>query len=330
MPRALITGAAGQDGTYLAELLLANGYEVYGTIREATLTDWESRGGRRPAIVPAELRVHGINLSCYNSVRDVISAVAPHELYHLAGHRFATYTLDDERATIDINLRGAHHIFGATKECAPTCKVLFAASSEMFGGTVEVPQRETTPFRPRSTYGIAKAAAFELARYYREKRGLFCASGILYNHESPRRPAHFVTRKITRAVAQIKTGNESQLALGNLDARRDWGHAKDSVRAMWLMLSAARAEDFVIATGQLHTVREFCEIAFAAAGLDYRDHVVIDERLLRPDEPNVLVGDASRARAALGWEPQYPFASIVREMVEADLAAAAAVRPAEQ
>jgi len=223
---------------------------------------------------------------------------------------------------MNTNINGTHHILAALRELQPRCRFYFAGSSEMFGKVADVPQTEATRFHPRSPYGISKVAGFELTRNYREAYEMFCVSGILFNHESPRRGHEFVTRKITSTVARIKLGLADELRLGNLEARRDWGHARDYVRAMRLMLQQAEPDDYVVATGETHTVREFCELAFARAGLDYRDFVKIDERFYRPAEVDLLIGDSSKAREALGWEPRYSFGQLVDEMVDEDLRAA--------
>jgi len=232
---------------------------------------------------------------------------------------FVSYSFEDEFSTINTNLNGTHYVLSAIKRQAPKCRFYFAASSEMFGNVKESPQNESTPFHPRSPYGISKMAGFELTRNYREAYALFALSGILFNHESPRRGAEFVTRKITSAAARIKLGLDKEIRLGNLEARRDWGHSKDYVRAMWLMLQHQEPEDFVIATGKSHSVRDFLETAFSCVGLDYHDYLVIDKDLYRPSEVNVLQGDASKARRKLGWEPTVSFEDLVKEMVESDL-----------
>jgi GDPmannose 4,6-dehydratase len=223
---------------------------------------------------------------------------------------------------MNTNINGTHYMLAALRELRPTCRFYFAGSSEMFGKVRETPQTEKTPFHPRSPYGISKVAGFDLTRNYREAYDMFCVSGILFNHEGPRRGYEFVTRKITSTAAQIKLGLTNELPLGNLEAKRDWGHAKDYVRAMHLMLQRDKPDDYVVATGETHTVREFCELAFGEVGLDYREYVRLDERLLRPAEVDMLVGDATKARRELGWEPQYTFRQLVSEMVQSDLASA--------
>jgi GDPmannose 4,6-dehydratase len=316
--KALLTGITGQDGSYLAELLLDKGYEVHALVRRAALEDAEHRLGRIRAILD-KVHLHSGSLESYPSLFKVVAKVQPDEFYHLAAQSFVSYSFEDEFSTLQGNLNGTHYSLSAIKESAPGCRFYFAASSEMFGKVREVPQRETTPFHPRSAYGISKVAGFDLTRNYREAYGMFAASGILYNHESPRRGFEFVTRKITSHAARIKLGLAKELKLGNLDARRDWGHAKEYVQAMWLILQQPTPDDFVIATGETHTVREFCQAAFEHVGLDYEKHVSIDPRFFRPAEVDVLQGDASKAREVLGWRPTVPFADIVREMVDDDL-----------
>jgi len=316
--KALITGITGQDGSYLAELLLEKGYEVHGIVRRVALEHPESRMWRIRGILD-RIRIHSASMESYASLFNIISELTPQECYHLAAQSFVSYSFEDEFSTINTNLNGTHYVLSALKRQAPECRFYFAGSSEMFGKVAETPQDEHTPFHPRSPYGISKMAGFELTRNYREAYDMFALSGILFNHESPRRGAEFVTRKITSAAAKIKLGLESEVRLGNLDARRDWGHANDFVRAMWLMLQQDVPEDYVIASGSSRPVAEFLEIAFDYVGLDFRQHLVIDETLYRPSEVNVLQGDASKARKELGWEPMISFEALVHEMVEGDL-----------
>jgi len=320
MKTALITGITGQDGSYLAEHLLALGYEVHGLVRRVALEDPERRFARIAHLLD-RLHLHPASLESYPSVFRVVSRHEFDECYHLAAQSFVAESFSDGFSTMNTNINGTHYMLAAFNELQPRCRFYFAGSSEMFGKVRETPQRETTPFYPRSPYGISKVAGFELTRNYREAYGMFCASGILFNHESPRRGFEFVTRKITSTIARIKTGLATELRLGTLDARRDWGHAKDYVRAMHLMLQHEQADDFVVASGEAHTVRELCELAFAEVDLDYREYVKLDERLQRPAEVELLVGDAAKARRVLGWESHYTFTEIVREMVEADLEA---------
>lgn len=316
--RALITGITGQDGSYLAEFLLEQGYEVHGIVRRIAIEDPAHRLWRILAIKD-RLHLHAASLESLPSIYRVFQAVKPDECYHLAAQSFVSYSFEDEFSTLNANINGTHYVLAALKDCAPSCRLYFAASSEMFGKVAEVPQKETTRFHPRSAYGISKVAGFDLTRNYREAYGIRASCGILYNHESPRRGFEFVTRKITSHAARIKLGLIKELKLGNLEAKRDWGHAREYVRAMWMMLQQPRAEDYVIATGEQHTVREFAEIAFSCLGLDYRDHVTLDPQLLRPAEVETLLGDASKAKRELGWTSKISFKELVAEMVEADL-----------
>ncbi|MFL6334927.1 MAG: GDP-mannose 4,6-dehydratase [Pyrinomonadaceae bacterium] len=322
MKKALITGITGQDGSYLAERLLSEGYEVHGLVRRVALEDPERRFTRLAHLLD-RVTLHAASLESYPSVFSVVSRVKFDECYHLAAQSFVAESFADGFSTMSTNINGTHYVLAALRELRPGCRFYFAGSSEMFGKVREVPQKETTPFHPRSPYGISKVAGFELTRNYREAYGMFCCSGILFNHEGPRRGFEFVTRKITSTVAKIKSGLATELRLGNLEAKRDWGHAKDYVKAMHLMLQQEQPDDYVVATGETHSVREFCELAFAEAGLDYRDYVRVDERFKRPAEVDLLVGDSSKARRMLGWGPSYTFEALVKEMVRADLAAVA-------
>lgn len=318
MKKALITGITGQDGSYLAELLLEKGYEVHGVVRRVAIEHPQARMWRIRHVLD-RIHIHSASLESYASLFDIISDVKPDECYHLAAQSFVSYSFEDEFSTINTNLNGTHYVLSAIKRQAPECRFYFAASSEMFGNVKESPQNENTPFHPRSPYGISKMAGFELTRNYREAYGLFALSGILFNHESARRGAEFVTRKITSAAARIKLGLDSEIRLGNLEARRDWGHSRDYVRAMWLMLQQAEPEDYVIATGESHSVQEFLQAAFDYLGLNYRDHLMIDDELYRPSEVNILQGDATKARKKLGWAPTTSFEELVKEMVDGDL-----------
>lgn len=315
--KALITGITGQDGSYLAEHLLSLGYEVHGLVRRVALEDPERRFGRIAHLLE-EVILHPASLESYPSVFHVVSQHDFHECYHLAAQSFVAESFADGFSTMNTNINGTHYVLAALREMRPQCKFYFAGSSEMFGKTRETPQRETTPFHPRSPYGISKVAGFELTRNYREAYGMFCVSGILFNHESPRRGFEFVTRKITSNVARIKLGLASELRIGNLEAKRDWGHAADYVQAMHLMLQQPEPDDYVVATGETHTVREFCELAFAEVDLDYNEYVKVDERYYRPAEVDLLVGDATKARDLLGWRPKYTFEKLVKEMVQED------------
>jgi GDPmannose 4,6-dehydratase len=317
MAKALISGITGQDGSYLAELLLAKGYEVHGIVRRVAIEDPEHRLTRLEG-VRSRIKLHAASLESYASIHQVVEKVEPDECYHLAAQSFVSYSFDDEFSTLNANINGTHYMLAAVKNVTPNCRFYFAGSSEMFGKAEEVPQNERTRFHPRSTYGISKVAGFELTRNYREAYGMHASSGILFNHESPRRGFEFVTRKITSGAARIAAGRASELRLGNLEAKRDWGHAREYVEAMWRMLQQDQPDDYVIATGETHTVREFAETAFALAGLDYRDYVTGDPDLFRPAEVNVLLGDAGYARKKLGWSHGIAFGALVREMVEED------------
>jgi GDPmannose 4,6-dehydratase len=319
MKRALITGITGQDGSYLAELLLDNGYEVHGVVRRVAIEDPEHRLWRILHLKD-RLHLHAASLESLPSIYRVFQTVKPRECYHLAAQSFVAYSFEDEFSTFNVNINGTHHMLAALRDCEPECRFYFAASSEMFGKVAEVPQNELTRFHPRSAYGISKVAGFDLTRNYREAYGIRASSGILYNHESPRRGFEFVTRKITSQAARIKLGLTTEVRLGNLDARRDWGHAREYAKAMWLMLQQDEPEDYVIATGEQHSVREFAELAFTHLGLDYRKHVVVDPQFQRPADVETLLGDASKARKKLDWKYGVTFKELVHEMVEADLA----------
>lgn len=318
MLKALITGITGQDGSYLAEHLLSLGYEVHGLVRRVALEDPERRFTRISHLLD-RIQLHPASLESYPSIFAVVSRHDFDECYHLAAQSFVAESFSDGFSTMNININGTHYMLAALHELRPSCRFYFAGSSEMFGLAHQTPQRETTPFHPRSPYGISKVAGFDLTRNYREAYGMFAVSGILFNHEGPRRGFEFVTRKITSTVARIKAGQATELRLGNLEARRDWGHSKDYVRAMHLMLQQDNPDDFVVASGESHSVREFCELAFAEVGLDYRKHVRVDERFYRPAEVESLVGDATKARTVLQWEPTFSFPELVREMVRADM-----------
>ena len=318
--KALITGINGQDGSYLTELLLGAGYEVHGLVRRVALEDPQRRFTRLAHLLD-RITLHPGSLESYASIFHVISQHEFDECYHLAAQSFVAESFADGFSTMNANINGTHHVLAALRELRSQCRFYFAGSSEMFGKVAEEPQTETTRFHPRSPYGISKVAGFDLTRNYREAYGLYAVGGILFNHESPRRGHEFVTRKITSTVARIKHGRASELLLGNLEARRDWGHAQDYVRAMHLMLQQNEPDDYVIATGETHSVREFCELAFAEVGLDYRNYVKQDERFYRPAEVDLLIGDATKARRVLGWQPEYTFEQLIKEMVARDLAA---------
>jgi GDPmannose 4,6-dehydratase len=318
MKKVLITGITGQDGSYLSELLLEKGYEVHGIVRRVAIEHPQARMWRIRHLQD-RIKIHSASMESYASIFDIIADVKPDECYHLAAQSFVSYSFEDEFSTINTNLNGTHYVLSAIKRQAPHCRFYFAASSEMFGNAAETPQNEKTPFHPRSAYGISKMAGFELTRNYREAYGLFALSGILFNHESPRRGAEFVTRKITSGAAKIKLGLEKEIRLGNLEAQRDWGHSRDYVKAMWMMLQQNEPEDFVIASGQSHSVKEFLDTAFSYLDLDYRKHLVVDQDLYRPSEVNILQGDASKAQQKLKWYPESAFEGLVQEMVDGDM-----------
>ncbi len=315
---AVITGITGQDGSWLAEHLLDQGYEVYGIVRRVALESPDTRLGR---ILHLRDRVHLLpaNLESYPSLFSVFAKYEFHECYHLAAQSYVAESFADGFSTMNTNVNGTHYILEALRSLQPQCKFYFAGSSEMFGKVQESPQKETTVFHPRSPYGISKVAGYYLTMNYREAYGIFGCNGILFNHEGPRRGFEFVTRKITHGAVRVKLGLQDKVRLGNLNARRDWGHAKDYVRAMHLMMLQDKPDDYVVATGVTHTVGEFCELAFGELGMDYREHVVVDEAFIRPAEVDLLIGDATKAREKLGWVPEYSFTELVREMVQVDL-----------
>ena len=321
MTKALITGITGQDGSYLAELLLSKGYEVHGTIRRAS-----SFNTARIDHLYTDPHINGVRLFLHygdsadsTNLIKLLYRIQPDEIYHLAAQSHVRVSFDIPEYTGDVTGLGTIRILEAIRETGLKSKFYQASSSEMFGKVLETPQSERTPFYPRSPYGAAKVYAYWATVNYREAYGMFAANGILFNHESPRRGETFVTRKITRAVARIKANLQDKLYLGNLDAKRDWGYAKEYVEAMWLMLQQDKPEDYVIATGETHSVREFLTEAFSYADLDWQDYVVMDPKYLRPSEVELLVGDASKARKTLGWEPKVTFRDLVRLMVDADM-----------
>ncbi|MFQ5654033.1 MAG: GDP-mannose 4,6-dehydratase [Planctomycetota bacterium] len=313
--KALITGVTGQDGSYLAEFLLRKGYRVFGMVRRSSVERLE----RLEEIEGKIEIVHGDLLDEFSLV-SLIEEHRPHEIYNLAAQSFVPTSFREPVLTAEFTALGVTRLLEAIRHVDPEIRFYQASSSEMFGKVREVPQKETTVFHPRSPYGVAKCYGHWITVNYRESYGLFACSGILFNHESPRRGLEFVTRKVTDGAARIKLGLADSLALGNLDARRDWGHAEDYVQAMWLMLQQDEAEDFVIATGEIHTVQQMVEIAFSHLDLDWRKHVHTDPRYVRPAEVDLLVGDASKAREKLGWRPRTDFPELIVEMVEHDLA----------
>lgn len=315
---ALITGITGQDGSYLAELLLEKGYQVHGIVRRIALEDSEHRMWRIRHLLD-RLELHTASLESFASLYKVLNRIKPDECYHLAATSFVSYSFEDEFNTLNTNINGTHYLLSAVHECAPGCRVYFAGTSEMFGKARETPQNEHSAFVPRSAYGISKVAGFDLVRNYRENYGLHASSGILYNHESPRRGFEFVTQKVASYAAKIKLGLCGELLLGNLEAQRDWGYAKDFVKAMWLMLQQENPGDYVIATGRTHTVRELVAKAFSHVGLDYLDYVKTDSRFYREGDAHLLCGDTSLAQAKLGWKTEHDFDWLVGEMVDAAL-----------
>jgi len=315
--KALITGISGQDGSYLAELLLEKGYEVHGVVRRSSALNRSRIDHLRDAAVRPIL--HYGDLNDASSINRLLREIKPDEIYNLGAQSHVKVSFEIPEYTAETAGIGTLRILEGIRESGTSPRVYQASSSEMFGLVREIPQTEETPFYPRSPYAVAKVYAHWIAVNYREAYGMFICSGILFNHESPRRGENFVSRKITRAVAAIKHGQQSKLALGNLDAKRDWGYAKDYVVAMWAMLQVERPGDYVVATGETHTVREFCELAFAHVGLDWRDHVVIDPKYFRPTDVDVLLGDPSKAKRELVWEPTTRFASLVKLMVDADM-----------
>lgn len=311
---ALITGITGQDGSYLAELLLEKGYDVFGLVRRASTDRHE-----RIAHLQGKVTLLEGDLLDPSSLAAALSDSAAEEVYNLAAQSFVPTSFSQPVLTAEFTAVGVTRLLEAIRQVRPDARFYQASSSEMFGKVYETPQLETTPFHPRSPYGVAKVYGHWITVNYRESYGMHASSGILFNHESPRRGMQFVTRKITHAVASIHHGLQDKLALGNLDARRDWGFAGDYVEAMWRMVQADTPDDYVISTGETHSVREFCEIAFGHVGLDYHDHVVVDPRFYRPAEVDLLLGDATKAKDKLGWVPQVDFQGLVKMMAESDV-----------
>jgi GDPmannose 4,6-dehydratase len=312
---ALITGITGQDGSYLAELLLAKGYRVVGIVRRSSTTPYE-----RISHLVDQVELLSADLLDQHSLVDAMQECKPDEIYNLAAQSFVQTSWTQPVLTGEFTALGVTRVLEAMRKAAPKARFYQASSSEMFGKVVETPQRETTPYYPRSPYGVAKVYGHWITVNYRESFGLYAVSGILFNHESPRRGLEFVTRKVTDGVARIKLGYQKELHLGNLDARRDWGFAGDYVEAMWRMLQQEEPDDYVVGTGETWSVRQLCEIAFECAGLNWEDHVVFDQRFMRPAEVDLLVADASKAKRVLGWEPKVGFKALVQMMYDADLA----------
>ena len=319
MPKvALITGITGQDGSYLAELLLAKGYKVHGIVRRVALEDEAHRIWRIRHILD-DIILHAASLESYASIFKIVQKIKPDEVYHLAAQSYVTYSFEDEFSTLNTNINGTHYILSAAKEFNKNLKFYFAGSSEMFGKVKQIPQDESTPFHPRSPYGISKTAGHYLTRNYREAYKLHASTGILFNHESPRRGFEFVSRKISFAVARIKKGLQKKLKLGNMKSKRDWGHAQDYVKAMWSMVQQETPGDYVVGTGIEHSVEDFAKKAFAHVGLNYKDYVVIDSNLIRPAEVETLLANYSKAKKILKWKPKISFDDLVISMVESDL-----------
>ena len=312
--KALITGITGQDGSYLSEFLLDKGYEVYGMVRRASLDRFDR-------IDHIKDRIHLVqgDLTDQSSLDEAVKEIKPEEIYNLAAQSFVPTSWNQPTLTGEVTGMGTTRILEAVRKIKPDARFYQASSSEMFGKVREVPQTELTPFHPRSPYGVAKVYGHFITVNYRESYNIFACSGILFNHESPRRGLEFVTRKITHGVARIKMGLANELRLGNLDAKRDWGFAGDYVEAMWLMLQQSEPDDYVVATGETHSVREFVELAFGAAGLDWKKYVVLDPKFLRPAEVELLVGDPAKAKKKLGWEPKVSFRELIKMMVDADI-----------
>ena len=316
---ALITGITGQDGSYLAELLLSKGYKVHGIIRRVALEDETHRLWRIRKILK-DITLHSGSLESYARIFNIVLKIKPDEIYHLGAQSYVDYSFEDEFSTFNMNINGTHYMLSAVKEFADMeVKFYFAASSEMFGKAQEAPQNENTPFHPRSAYGISKVTGFHLVKNYRDAYKLHASNGILFNHESPRRGFEFVTRKISHGVARIKKGLQKKIKLGNIKSKRDWGHAKDYVNAMWLMLQQESGGDYVVGTGKQHTVEDFARKAFSHVGLNYKDYLVIDKNLIRPLEVDTLLADYTKAKKVLKWEPKTSFDDLVIKMVEHDL-----------
>jgi GDPmannose 4,6-dehydratase len=311
---ALITGAGGQDGRYLAALLLKSGYEVHALDRVP------APGGEGPLDLPG-VSWHTADLLDAGAIRAILESARPQECYHLAARTFVEEYRADGIETLAENVAATHNLLAAIRRSRPDCRMFFAASSEVFGAASESPQCESTPMAPRNPYGISKATGVQLVDYYRERFGLYAVAGILYNHESPLRPPRFVTGKIVRGAVEVKLGVRPTLQLGDLDARRDWGHAADTVRAMHLALQQPAPDDYIVATGETHSVWEFCDVAFRGVGLDYRDYVQVDPALSRPADAVILTSKAEKARNRLGWRPEYTFERLVEEMVAAEMQA---------
>ena len=318
MKKALITGITGQDGSYLAEYLLSQEYEVHGLTRLNAGAEGD-RSFWRIQKIRDKLFLHAGDLEDCSNLGAIIRTVQPDECYHLAAETFVFNSLQDESAILKTNTQSTHHLLLGLKNHAPHCRLFFAGSSEMFGQASEAPQNESTPFNPRSIYGVSKVIGHDLIRYYRDHLGLFACTGVLYNHESPRRETRFVTRKITSTAVKIKLGMEAELRLGNIESERDWGYAGDTVTAMHAMLNADEPDHYVIATGTTHTIQNFLKETFEQLDLDYEEYLIIDKKFYRPKEDVALVGDAGKIRSQLKWEPKVSFEDMVQKMVQSDL-----------
>ena len=316
--KALITGITGQDGSYLSEFLLKKDYKVYGLVRRVALEDETHRLWRIKHLLK-KISLNSASLESYASIVKIIQKIKPDEIYHLGAQSYVAYSFEDEFSTINTNINGTHYILSAIKDFSPKTKFYFAGSSEMFGKVQNNKQDENTKFYPRSAYGISKVAGFELTRNYREAYKIFACTGILFNHESPRRGFEFVTRKISSSVARIKHGKQKSLQLGNIFAKRDWGHAKDYVEAMWLMLQQKKPQDFVIGTGKMHSVKDFAKLAFSLVGLNYKKYIKFNKNLLRPAEVDTLKANYNKGKKLLKWKPRTNFTQLVKEMVREDL-----------
>lgn len=316
--KAIITGLAGQDGSYLAELLISKGYEVHGIVRRVAIEDTAHKLKNIGHLLD-KIELHVASLDNVLSIIKTVKDVVPDECYHLAASSFVSYSFEDEISILNNNVNSTHYLLASLKEFAPKCRFYFAGTSEMFGNVAVEPQNEETPFNPRSIYGISKVSGYHLVQNYRSQYGIFACTGIFYNHESPRRGYEFVTRKIVSSAVRIKLGLQDSLSLGNLDAYRDWGYAPDYVNAMWLMLQAEKPRDYVVASGETHSVREFVEIAFASLGLDYAQYVKVDPKFFRPTEKVKLCGNPERIIAQLGWKRSRSFKEIIREMVDLEM-----------
>ncbi len=310
---AIITGAFGQDGSYLSELLLSKGYEVYGIYNS------NRKLNKNKSLYHKRIKYIKIDINNFIKVKQIIKKTKPNEFYHLAAQSFINYKFEDEFFKLNPNINGTHYILSAIKQYSPKTKFYFAASSELFGNTVIQPQNENTKFNPRSAYGISKVAGYYLTKNYRDAYKIYACSGILYNHESPHRNINFVTRKITNGIAAILNKKRKKIYLGNINAKRDWGHAKDYVYAMWKMLQLKKPQDFVIGTGKLHSVKDFLKISFGLVKLDYKRFIKIDKKLYRPNDKYYLVADSTKAKKILKWKPKISFKALVIDMVKSDL-----------